>query len=46
MISPVPNQRTDSRSNTEIGVLSLIQSASPRAMVNMARVAMNGTTRP
>ena len=30
----------------EIGVLSLIQSASPRAMVNMASVAMNGTTRP
>ena len=46
MTSPVPNQRTNSRSNTEIGVLSLSHSAKPRAIVNIASVAMNGTTRP
>ena len=46
MTSPLPNQRTTSRSKSEIGVLSLIHSARPRAIVNMASVAMNGTTLP
>ena len=44
--SPVPNQRTPSRSKIETGVLSLIQSARPRAIANIASVAMNGTTLP
>ena len=45
-ISPLPNQRTPSAENSEIGVLSLIHSASPRAIANIASVAMNGTTLP
>ena len=44
--SPLPNQRTASSSKIETGVLSLSQSAMPRAIVNIASVAMNGTTRP
>ena len=44
--SPLPNQRTPSRLNSETGVLSLNHRARPRAIVNIASVAMNGTTRP
>ena len=44
--SPLPNQRTASRSKIETGCLSLIHSAMPRAIVNIASVAMNGTTLP
>ena len=45
-ISPVPNQRRDFSSKSEIGVLSLIHSARPRAISSIASVAMNGTTLP
>src|SRR4051794_7902205 len=45
-ISPVPNQRTAASSNNEIGVLSLIHNAKPRAINNIASVAINGTTFP
>ena len=45
-ISPVPNQRTPSALNRLIGSLSLMSRARPRAIANIARVAMKGTTRP
>ena len=43
---PLPTRCRMSSSLREMGVLSLIHSARPRAMVSMARVAMNGTTLP
>src|SRR5215218_1308276 len=43
---PAPTRGRMASCLREMGVLSLIQSARPRAMVSMARVAMKGTTRP
>ena len=45
-ISPVPNHRTPSAPKRLIGCLSFIRSARPRAIANIASVAMKGTTRP
>ena len=53
---PVPNQSSEKalgspndppfRSSRLTGSLSFSRSANPRAIENIARVAMNGTTRP
>jgi hypothetical protein len=43
---PLPTFCRMSSSIRVMGVLSLIHRARPRAMVSMARVAMNGTTLP